>query len=190
MHMNQLTTQQVTPARRSGGDEQLFRQLFEAHRQAVYSQVFGMTRSRWHAEEIVQEVFMKVWIHWAKLSGVRDMNSWLYVVTKRVVFDYVVRLSKERKFLSLYKRYETFSFTDDALLPARCRRLLTEAEQKLSPRQKEVYYLKQVKGLHQREIARILNIAELTAVHHIKSSVSAVRKYVLMNLEMEYRKRA
>jgi RNA polymerase sigma-70 factor (ECF subfamily) len=149
-----------------------------------------MTRSQWHAEEIVQEVFMRVWIHRSKIHSIKDIKSWLYIITKRIVFDYVVRLSKERNFLSMYKRSENVSYTDDALLPARCRCLLAEAEKKLSPRQKEVYYLKQVKGLHQREIARILNIAVLTAVHYIKSSVSAVRKHVVMNLEMEYGKRA
>lgn len=164
--------------------------LYHTYRKKVYVQAICMTRSKWHAEEIVQEVFLKLCIHRAKLSTVKDIESWLYIVTKRIVFDYVVKISKEQSFLSSYKRSSAFYFVEDALLPQKCRRLLAEAEQKLSPRQKEVYYLKYVKGLHQKEIAKVLNIAELTALHHINSSVSTVRKYVLMNLEIDDRKRA
>lgn len=171
-------------------EQEHFTDLFETHRAAVYQQVLRMTRSGWHAEEIVQDVFMRAWIHRDKWEAIADMRAWLFIITKRRVFDYVVKRSKEKSFYAVYSRGEGMSQASDVLLPFQCCQLLSEAEQQLSPRQKEVYYMKHMKGVGQKEIARCLNISEFTAIRHIKSSISIVRKHVLLKLEMNGKKRA
>ena len=142
-----------------------------------------MTRSNYHAEEIVQEVFIRVWIHRKKISAIRDMRSWLFVITKRIVFDYVVRLSKEKKILATCKR-NVHTDQTDALLPARCRQLFAEAQQKLTPRLLEVYQMKTINNLSGKQIAKILKLSEYTVKGHIKKSVALVKKHVLMSLEI------
>lgn len=169
---------------------QIYTELFKKLSPVVYQQVIGMTGSTWHAEEIVQEVFMKAWIHREKLTGIENINSWFFIVTKRMVFNYVMKRSREKKFFTSYQQAPGLTYAEDSLLPEKCRRLLAEAEKKLTPRQKEVYYLKYIKGMKQEQIADCLHISKFTALHHIKDSVSIVREYVLMKLEMGERKRA
>jgi len=170
-------------------NDQSFTKLYNEYRVLVYEQVMRMTRSAWHAEEIVQEVFMRAWLYRNKIAAIRDIKSWLFIVTKRIIIDYVVKLSREKNFLSTYKRNAPVT-NYDALVPFKCRQLLSEAEQQLSARQKQVYDMKFIKRLHQKEIARQLNISEFTAIHHIKTSASIVKNHILMRLEMGERKRA
>lgn len=186
--MNQLTTTRLCIGNTLITDEKLFRQLFETHRAAVYQQVLRMTRSRWHAEEIVQDVFMRAWIHRDKWEAIADIRAWLFIVTKRRVFDYIVKRSREQDFYSAYSRSERISHADDALLPLKCRQLLTAAEKKLNTQQRKVYYLRHIHGLGKKEIASQLNITECTATGYIKKSISIVRRHVLLSLEIEQRK--
>ena len=173
---------------RNAADAVTFTSLYNNYQNFVWQQVFSMTRSAWHADEIVQEVFMRVWIHREKLAGIKNIKSWLFIVTRRIVFDYVVRLSRKKHFLATYKRNASESNNDDALLLVKCRRLLAEAEQQLSPRQKQVYHLSHVKGIPKKQIAEILSISEFTAINHIKKSNFIVKSYVMARLEMEERK--
>lgn len=166
-----------------------FTAIFEQHRLSVYNQAYRMTRSRWHAEEIVQEVFFKVWIHRNKIEEIRDIQSWLFIITRHLVFDYIVKISEERKFLATCKKSSSIH-NSDALLPSKCRQLLMEAEKLLTPRQKQVYHMKRVEGLHNKDIARILNISEFTAKYHSNKSASIVKKHILTSLEMDGRKEA
>lgn len=161
----------------------LFNQLFCSHRGFVYQQAYRITRSAYHAEEIVQEVFMRVWIHREKLSAVKDMNSWLFIITKRLAFDYFVRLSKERTALGNFPRKGSAD-NADAFFTRKCEELLDEATKQLSPRLREVFVLKYYKHYRKAEVARIMNISTCTATHHIKKSASLVRQYIFNKLEM------
>jgi RNA polymerase sigma-70 factor (ECF subfamily) len=160
-----------------------FTRLFTDYRGKVYNQVYGMTRSAWHAEEMVQEVFMRVWIHRDKLAGIKDMNSWLFIITKRLAFDYFVKLSKERTTLKNFPRRGNAD-SSDAFFTRKCEQLLNEATQRLTPRLQEAFVLKYYKHCKKAEVARIMNISEYTAIHHIKKSAFLVRQYVLDKLEI------
>jgi RNA polymerase sigma-70 factor (ECF subfamily) len=151
-----------------------------------------MTHSVYHAEEIVQEVFIRVWIHRKKIEGIREIESWLFIMTKRLVFDYVVKLANRRNFLASYRRSDgpEGGQTDigDILIPERCRQLLNEAQQKLTKRERQVYHLRNVLGLPKHDIARVLNIAEPTVVFFMKSSQRSVRDYIINKVSAGDRK--
>ena len=168
---------------------QEFNELYHQYKDFVYQTAYRMTRSRYHAEETVQEVFARAWRHRVKLSVIADKKSWLFIITKRIVFDYVVKLSKEKKFLSTYNR-NAFPDHSEALLPLKCRQLLAAAEQRLTPRQRQVFYMRQAQRLSKSEIARRLNISEATAVHHLKTSARIVKHHIWQKLDMEQYKRA
>jgi len=161
----------------------LFDQLFHAHRSFVYQQAYRLTRSVWHAEEIVQEVFMRVWIHREKLPAITDQKSWLFIITQRLAFDYFVKLSKDRTVLKKFPRPGSAE-SSDAFFTRKCEQLLKEATQQLSPRLQEAFVLKYYKHCKKAEVARIMNISVFTADHHIKKSTFLVRQYVLDKLEI------
>ncbi len=162
-----------------------YESLFAIYRQRVYDQVYAMTRSAWHAEEIVQDVFLRVWLHRSKLSSIKDMESWLFIITKRFVFDYVRKEARNRNFYSSYKYSRALSSGPDSLLPLQCQRLIDEALSNLSPRERQVYHMKQIERKSRIEIAKDLNISEATAVHYIKQSMVKMRNLIYDRLEVK-----
>ena len=156
---------------------EIFTQLYLKYSTFVYRQVLRMTRSSWLAEELVQEVFLKAWIHREKLETIVDIKSWLFMVTKRKVVDYLIRRSRERKYLRI--QADKMVSADDALLYQHCRKIINEAEAKLTPHQRIVYHLKVVKGFDHSQIAGHLALSEFTVIYHLKKSNKIIRNHVL-----------
>lgn len=62
------------------GDESAFRQLFDVYRQKIYALGLYLTHSDFLAEEIVQDVFLRVWVSREKLRGVMQFHAYLKVI--------------------------------------------------------------------------------------------------------------
>jgi len=159
--------------------EEIFQEIYHQYRDWVQSLVFKITRSHSFSEDIAQEVFLRVWLHRLKWPAIRHRRSWIYIIAKRLTLDHFMRLSKERFILNQYKPLSSHSQNEDSLLPSRCQRLMEEAERKLSMRQKQVYYLKVIRGLSNQDIARRLAITESTTSHHIKAAKRIVRETIV-----------
>lgn len=65
-----------------------YRQATEQHRQRVYSFAYYSLRAKEDAEDVTQEVFIKLWQHWQKVDH-NKLGAWLMRVTHNAVIDYV-----------------------------------------------------------------------------------------------------
>lgn len=161
-----------------GTPESVFNAIYIQHKDKVYRQAWRMTRSSYLAEETVQEVFLRLWKQADKLPEIQQIESWIHIVTKHFVFDYMYYTAR-RKSLTLHLPLKIPRVdADDAQLEARCKKFLALAESFLSPRQKQAYQLRYYKGLQKQEVARIMKISPFTAGHHIKGAMAVIRREV------------
>lgn len=65
-----------------------FKQLVEQHRHRVYSYVFYSLRSAADAEDVTQEVFIKMWKHWTSVQQ-EKRKAWMMRVAHNAVIDHV-----------------------------------------------------------------------------------------------------
>lgn len=70
------------------GDEQALSALVSRYIKLVYSFVFQYVRDRDHAEDLTQEVFVKVWKNLQKFDGSRVFKTWLYTIAKNTCLDF------------------------------------------------------------------------------------------------------
>src|SRR4051812_33204464 len=76
-------------------NEHAFRQLFEAYRKPVYSYIVYLIRSEVLADEILQDVFMRVWLSRGDLTDVKSFRAWLYTITRNKILDTLRVQAKE-----------------------------------------------------------------------------------------------
>ena len=86
----------------SEGDAIAFRQLFDHYRNKIYSLGMYLTRSETLSEEIVQDVFLKVWEKREELTGINYFNAWLRTVAKNTCSNYLRSLAMEKIALSRF----------------------------------------------------------------------------------------
>ena len=81
------------------GNEFAFRRLYDERHQRVYAFAFFLTRSGVLAEEVTQEIFIKIWIHRAELSEILNFDAWFMTLVRNQSYRFLNRLARERLYL-------------------------------------------------------------------------------------------
>ncbi|MCU0394728.1 MAG: RNA polymerase sigma-70 factor [Chitinophagaceae bacterium] len=168
------------------GDAVAFRQLFDHYRNKIYSLGMYLTRSEVQAEEIVQDVFLKVWEKRTELSGIQYFNGWLRTVAKNTCSNYLRDLAVEKLAMSrlLDKAEGTTASAETNVIEKEYRQIIEEAIQRLPPQQKKVYILSRQTGKKQEEIARELNISLYTVKEYLKLAQRSVRQHITNKIDL------
>lgn len=171
-----LTDEKNVLLRVADGDLTAFRQLFEAYKNKVYSYAIHYTDNTEEAEEIVQDVFVKVWLHKESLPGLERFEAWIFTITRNLSFN---SLRKQARQASIINKAETVEAegeqADQQLLYKEQERLLQLAIKQLPPQQQLVYKLYNEQHLSAADIARQLNISHSTVKNHLSLATRTIR---------------
>ena len=162
----------------SEGNEQAFRKLFDAYRQRIYSFALHLTENSSIADEIVQEVFLRVWLHRQKLPAVVHFNAWLHSIARNQVFDALKAMAKERSISALMPVCTAFNTVEAVMADKEYELLLQQAVNQLSERQQQIYHLSRDAGIQHAEIADRLNISRNTVKTHLVHALRTIRRYL------------
>jgi RNA polymerase sigma-70 factor (ECF subfamily) len=161
------------------GDERAFRELFDSHRAKVYGYALKIIKSETQAEDILQDVFLKIWQH-ENLGDIQNFEGYLKTMTKNHVFKVLRRQSLE---MATNKRLkvewiEGHNETEESLLLNDSQHIINEAINQMPPKQKLVYNLCKNEGLKYEAVAKILSISPLTVKTHMQHSLRFLRNYL------------
>lgn len=161
--------------------EYAFQLLFDRYRNRIYKVAVLYVKSPLLAEEIVQDVFLKVWFHRKEINKLRSFEAWLFTVSRNYIINYIKKLASEwkaRKNWILEASADPEEDTDASVRSIRFQELLSEAIGSLPPRQQKVYQLAKENGLSYEAIARQLNISPLTVKTHMSRALDAIRAFL------------
>jgi len=169
-------------------DEAAFAELFDHYRNRIYSSARKLSRSAVIAEEIVQNVFLKIWLNRADLTGVNNFSAYLFVITRNEVYLALNRIARSYKIHSLFSKEQPPSDNDNErrFMDREYQNLLQKAIERLPVQQKKVYQLMKVQGLKREEAASLLRVHPETVKSHLAQAVKSVRSYCLLHLHLLY----
>jgi RNA polymerase sigma factor (sigma-70 family) len=145
------------------GDERAFSQLFYEYHQPLGQFVYSITRSRELTEEVIQDVFVKVWQNRGSLPAVQHFHAYLFITTRNHTLNVIRQQSLLKKKQQAANR---FLMLEEEQAPEPSYDLiLQQAVNHLPQQQKKVFLLKQ-QGLKNADVAVRLKI-----------SVNSVKKY-------------
>ena len=167
----------------ASGDVAAYKYFFEKYRNKVFSITMGFAETRSAAEDMVQEVFMKLWIHKAKLAGIKNFEAYLNTVTRNHLLNYLRKLANDHLlYQKIFNQYtgQTEEMSDD-IVYHELQNMVRKAVNQLPPQQKRVYDFCRVEGLKHEEIAEKMGIARSTVKGHMVEALSNIRNYLLAN---------
>ena len=82
------------------GNENAFAVLVERKWNNIYLQALTYVKVSTQAQDIVQEVFLKLWLRRERLSEIDNFGGWLTTVTTNQLYDYVRKIKYNRTFLN------------------------------------------------------------------------------------------
>lgn len=171
---------EVLLAKIASGDHHAFRILFNRYHHKVYSYSLRFLRSETGAEEIVQEVFITLWLGRDKIVQIKNFGGYLRVATKNRTLNALKKIALDFKVnnAGVQEWTEVNNDTEEAIQLKETRELLNEAIQKLPKQQRLVYQMCHIDGVKQKEVAEKLNISPRTVKVHLREATKTIRSFM------------
>ena len=161
------------------GDMLAFDAIYEQYAKRLYGFVLRYIKQEADAEEIVQDVFFKIWKARSTLSIYSSFEAFLFTVAYNSTISLLRKRIQEKKYLEHLRKRQQIDQAADLIdeiqyneLNEKIKSLLNE----LTPRQKEIFRLSRYEGLSHEEIGKKLNISINTVKHHLVAALSFSKK--------------
>lgn len=161
-------------------DHDAFRQLFDLYADRLHAAVYNYTKSRFIAEELVQEVFIRLWDHRTQLKEIQDPTAYLYRMIFNHINTYLKRTANERRIIEKAGDWMTAGQdgTRQQLEANEMHRIINAAIDRLPPQKKIIYHLSREKGLSYQQIAEQLQLSPNTVKNHLVEAMKLLRGYL------------
>lgn len=163
--------------RLSHGEAVAYEQLFERYFYKIRRFVTAIIHDEVPAEDIAQNVFMKVWVNRTAIMQVNSLNNYLFTISRNEALDYLRRQANRDKFVSSVKTdtlQEAYRITLNYDLD-RIERIVEKCVEQMPSQRKIVYRMSREDKLTNTEIAERLQLSKRTVDRHISLALKDIR---------------
>lgn len=156
-------------------------QFIVPYKDKIYRFVLRMLEDHQDAEDIMQELAIKIWKRKERFKEIENKEAWCMTVARNLSID-KLRNRKKRQYTDIN---EAFDISDnnktpyDALASSDTMKMLNELLSKLPDKQKETIHLREVEGLTYKEISDICEMS----LEQVKSNIFRGRQALKEMLE-------
>ena len=187
MPANKIYDEQLILRKIAGGDEPAFRELFDEYRGRLFAFVSKFIRSEQVAEELVLDVFMKLWLGRELLVQVRNFDAFLFRVAHNKSIDFLRAAAKDsalRELLWDDIQAAAGERPDMQLQQREFEGKLRRAVELLPPQARKVYQLSRESDMSHDQIATQLQISRSTVNNHIVAAQRFIRSYLSREMDL------
>jgi len=163
------------------GDEEAFRQIVYIYHQRLLPVTISLVKSEAEARDIMQEVFLKLWVNRATLADVDNPGAWLRVVLANTTSNRIrsqLRYELRNQMAGGMHPSENPDHPDQHLDARFAQSLIDEAVSLLPAKRRQVFLLSRREGLSRQEIAACMNISEHTVRNQLSDAVAFIQDYL------------
>lgn len=167
------------------GNEKAFANLFYSYHNELAEFVLGLTGSIELTEEIIQDVFIKVWEMRATLISIKHFTGWLFILARNITLNSIRKKSADFKKRSEYEKYVYLANgSEDPYnnIPNEHYEIIKKAIEQLPDQQKKVFSMRHEEGLSYSEISEALSISKETVKKYLQIALKSVCVFIKCNI--------
>jgi RNA polymerase sigma-70 factor (family 1) len=166
----------------SSGNEDAFTVLYKFYHPKVYGYALSFVKDEFLAQEIVQNVFVKIWMGRNALSSIGNFAGYISVCTRNETLNTLKKSAAQQKHYQLVQKMQTELDldTEHHLQLRETKKMLDLAIDRLTPQQQKVYKLLNIQGLKLDDVADRLHITPSTTKTHLKAALKSIRSFLLV----------
>lgn len=161
------------------GDEEAFGEVFDHYFDRVIQFMYGFTHDRNIAEDLTQELFIKLWCHRELLPDIQSLNAYIYRVARNIAINALRTQGRNVSLAKVIDLKEPF-LPDDLYYALEKQLLIDLTVRQLPERPRSIFRMSRIEGVSNEEIARRLKITVKTVENHLNIALKKIR-YVLQN---------
>lgn len=166
-----------------------FDAIYERYSRKLYGFVLRYIKQEADAEEIVQEVFLKIWKSRSHIDVYSSFESFLFTIAYNFTISLLRKRVNEKKYLEHLRERQQIERAVDLMDEIQYNELnerVNSLLKKLTPRQREIFMLSRYEGLSHEEIAKKLNISVNTIKNHLVSALSFLKSNLDSDLMVNF----
>lgn len=165
----------------SKGSERAFRKLYDIYRSPIYAYSFSLLKSASNANEIVQDVFMKVWMNREHLDPERSFKSFVFTIAKNSSLNFLQKAANDRKLREeiFYKSQKWYDPIGTSIKEKEFEQIKSRAIEGLPPKRRQIFKMSREEEKSYEEISVELGISISTVKNQMSKSLTTLRTYLL-----------
>lgn len=177
--MQKRETENVLLVNISHGDIKAFENLFMHYFPKLKLFLAGFLDSEQEAEDLAQDVFVKIWQNRYSLGKIENLNAYLYRIAKNTLYTYLDRSFFPETIPELdYGYIPSSEELEEIVFAKELEEMIDVTISKMPLQRKKIFILSRKNGLSNEEIALQLNISKRTVETHISAALADLRKII------------
>ena len=168
------------------GNEAAFAHLVNHYWNKVYSICLTYVKLSETAEDITQEIFLKIWHKRESLGTIDSFDNYIFIITRNTVVATLRKTSFQKNVQA--EIADTIAASqmsaEDMLVSKKLSELLANAVTCLPPQQQKIWQLSRDGGLSHEDIAREMGISKNTVKVHLVRAINFIRTYLSQYLSL------
>jgi len=159
------------------GSHNAFDSIYQMYSKKLYAYSFQFTKSQEEAEDIVQDVFVKLWVNRMNIRQEETLHSLLFIMAKHLLIN-AYRSKLNSKVYEEYIVYLDKCSVDETSFRLEYDEFVKQLHKeikKLSATQQKVITLSRIKQLSNKEVAEKLSLSEQTVKNQLSVGLKALR---------------
>jgi len=168
------------------GDHAAFQTLYHRYKMRLAGNLLRILKSPEWVEEVLQDLFMRLWTHREQIDPERPIKAYLFRVAENLVRDMFRRAARDQRMQQHLLRAigEVYTHVEEQLMSQELKEELRIAIELLPPKRKEVYVLCKLEAKSYEEVSQLLQISPGTVNDHIKKANAFLRQYLAQHSEL------
>jgi RNA polymerase sigma-70 factor (ECF subfamily) len=159
------------------GDQKVFQLVFDRYADRIHHFACKFLNDPMDAKEVVQEVFISLWLHRNRLGSSETFEAYLFKIAKNYLLNYIKKKGVQKYHYSMFELYNPLPEQPDQYAIYEELKSLTEkAIQHLPAQRKKIYQLSRIEGLSNREISEKLQLSLSTVENHLNLSLKYLKQ--------------
>lgn len=168
------------------GSESAFTQLYRNYNLSLYYNILALVKDEHIAEELVQDVFSRIWRQRYSINIEKSFSAYLFVMSRNRVFDFFRQVMRDQELYARIKAVasEHYDHIEQALFARENADLLRKAIATLSPQRRRAFELCKMEGFSYRQASEEMGVSLSTLKDHMVNALETIRLYISKNMEV------
>lgn len=162
----------------SRGEQGAFQFLYVKYRAPLIRHLLYFLHSEVVASDLVQDVFLKIWVFRERLPEVQYFNAFIYKAARNAALDYLKNSAVQQHYVSNYLSVSGVSQIEEKYIALETAQVVDALILKMPPQRMRVFILSRREGMKNKEIAQILQISHKTVANHLHIALNEIRKKI------------
>lgn len=167
-------------------DEAAFSELYVRYKDKLYYFCLHLLKSQEEANDIVQEIFIRIWESRSFINPDLSFSSFLYTMARNRIMNYFRDMDIDIKVKEIIasQKITTEETAESQIIYTEYQEILRTAIEQLPTQRQRIFNMSRIENMSHKEIAAELNISVNTVQEHISEALKFIKIYFNKNADL------